>query len=285
MFNLEREIKAWRREMRRAGIRTSNTLDELESHLRAEFEILTASDGNDKEAFQTAKSHVGKSHLLSVEFDKVKNSKCWPVIISRAFWIVLLVLFIGMWPVKSIPQHSFFDFRTLAVATVFALSAGHSAWYLAGVLCIVFICFRSTHTLTNARAAALEQAVWGFSLLAAGFVFLAFILGIIGNHHFMGVFWDWNSFWIWTLVRLIFLAGFIFAQRFAGWSQHKNVVLYLAGALVINLAWTIISTTGVNIMAIWRLMFWPAWFSLAVQALALAWTVMPARRESTREFI
>jgi hypothetical protein len=38
MFNLEQSIAEWRQQMLAAGIKTPATLNELESHLREEFE-------------------------------------------------------------------------------------------------------------------------------------------------------------------------------------------------------------------------------------------------------
>ncbi len=68
MFNLEKSIADWRKQMLAAGIQSSVPLEELESHLREEIERQMASGFTDAEAFKTAVQEIGQGGLLKAEF-------------------------------------------------------------------------------------------------------------------------------------------------------------------------------------------------------------------------
>ena len=53
MFDIEKSIADWRRQMLAAGIKTPAPLDELESHLRDEIEHQMNSGQGEAEALQT----------------------------------------------------------------------------------------------------------------------------------------------------------------------------------------------------------------------------------------
>ncbi|HTV40201.1 MAG TPA: Clp protease N-terminal domain-containing protein [Candidatus Sulfotelmatobacter sp.] len=72
MFNLEQSIADWRKQMLAAGIRTPALLDELESHLREEFERQIQSGASEQEAFQRSVLQIGQAKELKAEF--VKNN-------------------------------------------------------------------------------------------------------------------------------------------------------------------------------------------------------------------
>jgi hypothetical protein len=71
MFDLDRAIAEWRREMRAAGIKTPMPLDELESHVREEFERQMKSEPSEQEVFDSAVKKIGQAHALKLEFKKI----------------------------------------------------------------------------------------------------------------------------------------------------------------------------------------------------------------------
>jgi hypothetical protein len=87
MFELERAISDWRRELRSRGIRGAETLDELESHLRDDFEEQVRSGTEIQQAFDTARARIGKNCSLQTEFEKVKLTE-----LSRRLKNALLTL-------------------------------------------------------------------------------------------------------------------------------------------------------------------------------------------------
>lgn len=72
MFEVERAISDWRREMQRRGIKGTETLDELESHLREDLEAHVRSGMEIKGAFDAARAGIGQSESLGLEFKKVR---------------------------------------------------------------------------------------------------------------------------------------------------------------------------------------------------------------------
>jgi len=87
MFELERAISGWRGELRSRGIKGSETLDELESHLRDDLEEQVRSGTEIQHAFDTARARIGKTCSLQMEFEKVKLTE-----LSRRLKNALLTL-------------------------------------------------------------------------------------------------------------------------------------------------------------------------------------------------
>jgi hypothetical protein len=70
MFDLEKAIAEWRKQMAAGGIKNSKTLNELESHLRDEVGRQKLAGRLDQQAFEVAAQRIGKSSELAPEFRK-----------------------------------------------------------------------------------------------------------------------------------------------------------------------------------------------------------------------
>ncbi|MES1180967.1 MAG: hypothetical protein ABUL66_03800 [Verrucomicrobiota bacterium] len=77
MFDLEKSISVWRKQMLAAGIKPS-ALEELESHLREEIEreMKLGLSLNVQEAFNFAIQKIGQGNALKSEFTKVGETLC-----------------------------------------------------------------------------------------------------------------------------------------------------------------------------------------------------------------
>jgi hypothetical protein len=75
MFDLEKSIANWRREMKSAGIKTPTTLDELEIHLREEIESQTTSGLSPQKAFENALQIMGLPRAVRDEFNKLEETQ------------------------------------------------------------------------------------------------------------------------------------------------------------------------------------------------------------------
>jgi hypothetical protein len=84
MFNLEPSIAEWRRQMLAAGIKAPVPLDELETHLREEFERQIQSGKSAPEAFRIAMGKIGQAPVLKKEFQKANAPIEMPQIIKLA---------------------------------------------------------------------------------------------------------------------------------------------------------------------------------------------------------
>lgn len=72
MFNPEQSIAEWRQQMMSSGIKAS-VVEELESHLREEFELQILAGLNAPSAFDAAVGQIGKAPILKTEFKKIQR--------------------------------------------------------------------------------------------------------------------------------------------------------------------------------------------------------------------
>jgi hypothetical protein len=75
MFELEKSIAEWRKQMLAAGIKTPVPLEELEIHLRENMERQIRSGINEQQAFEVATQQIGKANMLNDEFAKVEEAR------------------------------------------------------------------------------------------------------------------------------------------------------------------------------------------------------------------
>ena len=139
MFDMERSIGEWRAQMLKAGLKSPVPLDELEGHLREEFEQQTKPGLNDEEAFQAAVRKIGLGRALQSEFNKVARRET----VLRAGRVSLLIL--GWLAVGFVLFDMEFGFnwhwnfmtfspkwdRETATAVVAILAAEAGFWFLA----------------------------------------------------------------------------------------------------------------------------------------------------------
>ena len=76
MFDLEKAIADWRKQMLAAGIQTPAPLEELEIHLREEIEMQMKSGLSEQEVFNAAVLQIGQTDVLKTEFAKVRGTIC-----------------------------------------------------------------------------------------------------------------------------------------------------------------------------------------------------------------
>jgi hypothetical protein len=74
LFDLEKSIADWRRQMLAAGIKTPVPLEELESHLREEIERQIKLGFDGQEAFEISAQRIGRPESLKNEFKIVERN-------------------------------------------------------------------------------------------------------------------------------------------------------------------------------------------------------------------
>jgi hypothetical protein len=77
MFDLEKSIAEWRKQMLAVGIKTPVPLEELEIHLREEIEQQMQSGFGEEHAFKSAVWKIGQAGLLKTEFKKAGGFIDW----------------------------------------------------------------------------------------------------------------------------------------------------------------------------------------------------------------
>jgi len=74
MFDLEKAIADWRRQMLADGIKTPVPLEELESHLREDIERQMKSGSNEQKAFEVSIQRIGQPQAIKREFKKMERT-------------------------------------------------------------------------------------------------------------------------------------------------------------------------------------------------------------------
>src|SRR5437667_9215593 len=69
MFDLDSAIEEWRRQMLAGGVESPDVLEELENHLREDFEEQSRTHSQEQ-AFETAVRRIGEARTLQNEFEK-----------------------------------------------------------------------------------------------------------------------------------------------------------------------------------------------------------------------
>src|SRR5690348_6800400 len=96
MFKLEQAISEWRQQMAAGGIRSSQLLDELESHLREEIARHARSGADLQSAFDSAVERIGSADALQTEFAKAGQillpAAKWMTMLLAVFFAALIVL-------------------------------------------------------------------------------------------------------------------------------------------------------------------------------------------------
>jgi hypothetical protein len=88
MFELERAISDWRREMQCRGIKGAEALDELESHLRDDLEEQVRSGMQIQQAFDAVRGRIGQSDSLGLEFKKIRFAELFRELKNALFTLL-----------------------------------------------------------------------------------------------------------------------------------------------------------------------------------------------------
>jgi hypothetical protein len=117
MFDLEKSIAEWRRQMLNAGIKTPVPLEELENHLREEIERQIKLGQSEQQAFEMTVSQIGQGVELKTEF-----AKNW-----RLMSFLEIELVKKDWDLKSL---EFFLRRVVPGGIAFCYGIIGLAWFL-----------------------------------------------------------------------------------------------------------------------------------------------------------
>ena len=92
MFDLEKSIADWRKQMLDDGIQTPVPLEELEIHLREDIVLQIKSGLNEQRAFEIAVCQIGQAGVLKKEFKKV-HAESWNHSLAIAAWAAFVISF------------------------------------------------------------------------------------------------------------------------------------------------------------------------------------------------
>ncbi len=177
MFDLEIEIKGWRRELSRAGI-SPEAIDELAAHVRDEMVALTRSGMDSAEAFRTATARAGDAKSLSREFRKSTRLQRRPIVIITGIWLAAVAAFTAYMVFKLRGDQ---DPDVLLAFHIITLTVGYITLAIAGSFGIYHVVLSLLNRLTFAQREALFHGLRTFNALAALLVLAGLVSGLAWN--------------------------------------------------------------------------------------------------------
>ncbi|HTR42361.1 MAG TPA: permease prefix domain 1-containing protein [Pseudomonadales bacterium] len=166
MFNPEQSIAEWRRQMLAAGIKSPVPLEELESHLREEFDRLTKSGLAAPDAFEAAVQQIGNAVLLKKEFKKANAISTWLERLMIGISLVFFALIVFLCGATVMMCFTSMVDRVVAVTSMICTVAVAYGWAYAVPFLPVF-------------SSGFKRLAIGLGCLAGGFIASALYCDVI----------------------------------------------------------------------------------------------------------
>jgi hypothetical protein len=244
MFDLESEIRSWREQFASTGKLSPSTgdkpdaLDELESHLREEFDRLVSSGKTQQDAWNQAIEKLGQPAQIAREFHKLQQSESGQRHWLPA-WIISSVLALGITLVafRCFSRVASGRFTMLLATHVVAITAGYTAVFAIGFMGICAAAIRAASGWNDEQDAALRRAGARLALFAAAATLIGCILGALWAHENMGRWWGWDNREIGGLCVLAWSC--IMARAFTAKeaSAQARICLAVISSQVVAVSW------------------------------------------------
>lgn len=233
MFELESEIRSWREQFASSTGDVTDALDELESHLREEFDRLVSSGKAQQDAWTEAIEKLGQPAQIAREFHKLHHRHWLPA------WIISSGLAIG------IAWVAFFCFSrvasgriTMLLAThVVLVTAGYTAVFAIGFMGICAAAIRAVSGWNDEQDAALRRAGVRLALFAVAATLIGSILGAWWAHENMGRWWGWDAREIGGICVLAWACIMLRAFTAREASAQARICLAVVANQVVAVSW------------------------------------------------
>jgi hypothetical protein len=276
MFNLDKALSEWRKQMIEAGIKAPALLDELEGHLREDVRTFLAAGEAEDRAFQLSVSRLGSPDAMEAEFKKIKAGTCAPVRIGSWLWTAATIgmaafvsrrLFGGKW-------------NALLAAHVLTITAGYGAAFLTGIFGVFYVCWRSFGNLSAVRRHSLGRAAKLFGRISAALVLVGCVLGSLWSGEQLGRYWIGDAREIGGYCAAAWLAVLWVVHRLGLPTGRATMLMCIGSNGVIGLAWFGGGIFDHNQHAQRLTSYWPLAIFLGINLCLLAVGLVP---ESNRK--
>jgi ABC-type transport system involved in cytochrome c biogenesis permease subunit len=237
MFDLEAEIKAWRRQIQSFCHGNGGALDELEDHLREEVASLTRAGRSEQDACAAAIAKLGDPAVLRCEFAKIDRL---PTLDRIAFGAMLSTasLIVATFLITLIARGQRVWNQPVLTIHVVTITLG----YLAGLFAAAFAGYTALRTfLAKRNIPALTRVALKLvrisCIAAAALTLIGFVLGVIWANDAWGKPFNMDPREIGgLLVATSFVVASLATVRNTFSTQTSMGIALAAGATVI-LAW------------------------------------------------
>jgi len=233
MYDLESRIEQWRRSLAES-VGRREVIDELESHLRDEFQRLVQTGQPPEQAFATAAARLGSPQALAAEFAKVPPAAPWlPVRWVTVAQLAVAALVLGLLLTRIRDGRM----GLLLASHVFAVTLGYCGVLFVGALAVCYILVRPFGDLSRAQAESLRGAALRLTGVALALTALGVVLGGFWARENLGFYWEWDPREIGGLAVLGWggLMLVMIGRRLVG--DLGGMLLAVVGNVVVSLAW------------------------------------------------
>jgi Cytochrome C assembly protein len=279
VFDLEQTIQTWRQALPCSLTARAEVVEELESHLREEFQRLVHSGIAPEQAWPAALKRLGPPQQLAGEFDKVPE--------QPAAWLparLVLVLLGGVGCLVTVwlgPALLQGQLEWLLASHIFAITVGYTAMFALGLLAVWSLLVRAVWGWDTQHAEWFRS--YGLTIARLGVVLsgVGVGLGAWWARDHLGHWWDWDAREIGGLAVVLW---FGVAWACLSWRPSGRLVGMVVGVLgniIVCLSWfgpVVFGLSGVlHAYGAWHLWPYLAGFIL-LQLLILLLGLIPARR-------
>jgi hypothetical protein len=233
MFDLEKSIADWRRQMLTGGMNSPQILDELESHLREETLRLISQGLPANEAFETSRSRLGNSDSLHHEFNKLINRPPRFIALTSTLFAFLLLLL----AVSLLGGSASGRLTPLLSLHIFSLTAGYCAVLVAGAFAISGVFYRWTGLPVAQRNEAIHRAGLILTRISVGLIAIGLLTGMLWAKKNLGHYGVGNPRGLGPVLALGWLIAALMLERRSRSNIKTLTTLLIAGNLVIGASW------------------------------------------------
>ena len=235
MFDLERQIEAWRQTLPSSLGARKEAVEELESHLREEVQRLMLAGKNPEQAWTAALDRLGTSGQLAGEFEKLAHE---PVAWLPARLILIFLggsgCLVAAWLVSR-----FVEGRMEAVLAshIFAITLGYTAMLAMGLLAVWSLLVRVFWGWNGQRAASFRS--YGLTLARLGLMLTALgvILGAMWARDHLGRSWAWDAREVGGLAVVVWFGVLLACLSWRPSAWRIGMLLGVFGNIVVSLSW------------------------------------------------
>lgn len=277
MFNLESEIRDWRRSMLARLPWHRDSIAELESHLRDAVQANVQAGMSSRDAWTTACSQLGNPDALAAEYFKLSKMKVWRWLPAKAVlgvYCLLAMLLLGFlaWRVSSGKT------EILLAAHVLSITLGYSA-----VLAVSAIATWSILSRTFAGWSDIETEIFARTNRTAAIASLTMtaiglVTGCLWNHGRTGIYWG-SSFAELSGLAVLFWNILVLGLLVKHRDERTGMLVSLTGAMVVATCWfgTVLAQK-VSYYGVSMSIISPAIVSGVILVALVGMTILPAGR-------
>jgi hypothetical protein len=191
MFDFERNIRRWRREMSVRLPLRREAIDELEAHLRDAVAQAVEDGSAMEEAWRRAAARLGSPDALAAEYGKLPLPDAWRWLPAR-ITAAGLTAFVGLLGYALVTRTAAGQGSVLLNLHVFAVTVGYVAMTLVGMVAAWSLLSRAWCGWSQAETLALTATVGTLSAAATALTLSGVALGSLWAREHLGSYWSWD---------------------------------------------------------------------------------------------